>query len=104
MAPFAGDALRAGAHLAVVDGKRQSGGDEIDEIVDDQIAEGGGEQFFAKLGLADDGNFSAVPPLRVFPRQNRDRDAHEVEGVAGGIGGVVSFVDAPEFVEMADVV
>ena len=93
-----------GAHLAVVDGKRQSRSDEIDKIVDDQIAEGGGEQFVAKLGLADNSDFSTVPPLRVFPGQNRDRDAHEVKGIAGRIGGVIAFVDAPQFVEMADIV
>ena len=92
-----------GADLAVVDGEGQPRGEEVDEVVDHHVAERRGEEVVPQLRFADHGHLGTVPLLRVLPGQNRDRDADEVEGVAGGVDGVVSLVDPPQLVEVADV-
>ena len=92
-----------GADLAVVDGEGQPWSEEVDEVVDHHVAERRGEEVVPQLRFADHGHLGTVPLLRVLPGQNRDRDADEVEGVAGGVDGVVSLVDPPQLVEVADV-
>ena len=55
------------------------------------------------MDVGGDGDLGAMALLREFPREDRDGDAHEIEGVAGGIAGVVPFVDPAQFLEVFDV-
>ena len=92
-----------GADLAVVDGESQPRGEEIDEVVDHHVAERGGEEIVSQLRFTDHSHLGTMPLLRVLSGENRDRDADEVERVAGGVDGIVPLVDPPQLVEVADV-
>ena len=92
-----------GADLAVVDGEGEPRGDEVDQIVDHHAAVRDGEEIVPQLRLADHGHLRAVSLLRALAGKDRDRDADEIQGVAGGVDGVVPLVDPPQLIQMPDV-
>ena len=86
-----------------IHGKREARREQIDEIVDHEAAKGGGQQIGTEGWLSDDGDFGAVPGLRVAAGENRHRDPHEVERVAGRVGDVVALVDPAQLMEVVEI-
>ena len=83
--------------------KRQARREHVDEVVEHEVAEGGGEEVVAELRIGGDGDLGPVAGLRVLAGGDRDGDADEVQGVAGGVGDIVAFVDPPQFVEVVEI-
>ena len=74
---------RPGEALRIVDGPGEGGGDDVDQVVDHEVAEGGRQQVVAQDRLGDEGDFRAVPLAGEVAGGDRDGHPHEVQRVAG---------------------
>ena len=92
-----------GTAVAVVDAPCESRGDHVDQVVDHEVLERRRQQVVAEVGLRDHRDLGAVPFFRAAAGEDRDRNADEVESVAGRVGGVVTLVDATEFVQVVEI-
>ena len=90
-------------HRGRIHRKRQPRREHVDEVVEHERAEGGGQEFVAELRVGGDGDLGPVAGLRVLAGGDRDGDSYEVECVAGRVGDVVAFVDPPQFVEVVEI-
>ena len=98
-----GDRLRPGEALGIVYAPGERRSDHVDKVVDDEVPKRDRQQVVAQAGLRDHGDLGAMPLLGVAPGRDRDRDPHEVERVAGGVGRVVALVHPPELGQVVEV-